>query len=149
MNVSTTNLNDHLNRLTVGFEYLNDLMGRNGIPQAKYPPYNIERLQDNNWNITVAVAGFSPDDVEVTVDNNVLHVTGSRTPDEEPRDYVYKGIANRDFELNWRLGEHVEVESATCENGLLTVSLVKKVPEELKPRKIEIKRSTAALEQRG
>jgi molecular chaperone IbpA len=126
--------------MTVGFEYLNDLMGRNGLPQAKYPPYNIERLEDNTWSITVAVAGFSPDDIEVTVDNNVLTVSGSREQDTTERDYVYKGIANRDFELNWRLGEYVEVDTATCENGLLTVQLVKKVPDELKPRKIEIKR---------
>ena len=140
MNVTTSNLNDHLNRMTVGFEYLNDLMGRNGLPQAKYPPYNIERLEDNTWSITVAVAGFSPDDIEVTVDNNVLTVSGSREQDTTERDYVYKGIANRDFELNWRLGEYVEVDTATCENGLLTVQLVKKVPDELKPRKIEIKR---------
>lgn len=140
MNVTTSNLNDHLNRMTVGFDYLYDLMSRNGLPQTKYPPYNIERLEDHNWTITVAVAGFSPDDIEVTVNNNVLTVNGSREQDTTERDYVYKGIANRDFELNWRLGEYVEVDTATCENGLLTVNLVKKVPEELKPRRIEIKR---------
>jgi molecular chaperone IbpA len=116
-------------------------MGRNGMPQAKYPPYNIERVDDNNWDITVAVAGFTPENIDVTLDNGVLKVSGSRSEEDTTnRDFVYKGIANRDFELNWRLGEHVEVESATCENGLLTVELVKHVPEELKPRKIEVKR---------
>lgn len=136
---NTLTLFDPLNRYTVGFDSLFDLLDR-GNSTIKYPPYNIEKIDENNWTISLAVAGFRPDDLEVTVENNQLRIFGEIDSDEtKEKNYVYKGIASRNFQLSWTLGQHVEVESATCEHGLLNVNLIKRVPEELMPRRIEIK----------
>lgn len=136
MNTSLT-LFDPLNRYTVGFDSLFDLLDR-GNSTIKYPPYNIEKIDEHNWTISLAVAGFKPEDLEVTVENNQLRISGEQDSVGE-KNYVYKGIANRNFQLSWTLGQHVEVDSATCEHGLLNVNLIKRVPEELMPRRIEIK----------
>ncbi|MGB6086672.1 Hsp20 family protein [Parvibaculum sp.] len=128
-----------LYRSTVGFDQLQSLLDsvtRDTSPS--YPPYNIERTSENGYRISVAVAGFGESDLEIEVKQNVLTIAGRRT---EPEDvtYLHRGIAGRSFERRFQLAEHVEVEGAHLENGLLHVDLVRRVPEELKPRRIEIR----------
>ena len=129
-------------RTTVGFDrLLNLLETAEGAPG--YPPYNIERSDENNYRITVAVAGFAEKDLGVEVKDNVLTVTGKREgeghagPNGKPA-YLHQGIAGRAFERQFQLAEHVVVRGASLENGLLHVDLERIVPEEKKPRRIQI-----------
>jgi len=131
-------LYDPFSRLTVGFDELFDVIDR-AANQPKYPPYDIEKLENDGRKITLAVAGFSPDDINVVVENNQLTISAETVADES-KEYIHKGIATRSFRLSWQLEQHYEVASATCDNGLLTVNLERKVPEELKPRRIAITR---------
>lgn len=139
--MNTVNLYDPLSR-TVGFDTLFNALDRSTTLSTKYPPYNIEKIDDNSWAITVAVAGFATEELEVTVDNNQLKIKGTK-PDESEmsREFIHKGIASRNFVHVWTLGHHVEVDGGTHENGLLTVNLVRVIPDELKPRRIEIQAS--------
>jgi molecular chaperone IbpA len=123
-------------RSTVGFDRLLDLLDSADTAQG-YPPYNIERSDENNYRVTVAVAGFGDKDVTVEVADGVLTVTGKR---EGPpaSTYLHQGIAGRAFERKFQLAEHVEVRGAKLENGLLHVDLERVVPEAKKPRKITI-----------
>ncbi|MDZ4379799.1 MAG: Hsp20 family protein [Parvibaculum sp.] len=127
-----------LYRSTVGFDQLQSLL--DSVTQdasPAYPPYNIERTSENGYRITVAVAGFGQDDLDIEVKQNVLTIAGKRAEPEETS-YLHRGIAGRGFERRFQLAEHVEVEGAHLENGLLHVDLVRRVPEALKPRRIEI-----------
>ena len=127
-----------LYRSTVGFDQLQSLLDSVTQDTAPtYPPYNIERTSENDYRITVAVAGFGQDDLEIEVKQNVLTISGKRAEPEETN-YLYRGIAGRSFERRFQLADHVEVSGARLENGLLHVDLVRRVPEALKPRKIEI-----------
>ncbi|HAC60167.1 Hsp20 family protein [Parvibaculum sp.] len=127
-----------LYRSTVGFDQLQSLLDSVTQDTAPtYPPYNIERTSENDYRITVAVAGFGQDDLEIEVKQNVLTISGKRAEPEETT-YLYRGIAGRSFERRFQLADHVEVSGARLENGLLHVDLVRRVPEALKPRKIEI-----------
>lgn len=138
--ITTTDLEKFLNnvrRRTVGFEYLTPWVNQT---QVKYPPYDIEHTSENTWNVTVAVAGFKLEEVAVSEDDGILHIEGRKIEDKSDRNYTHKGIATRDFNLSIRLGEHTHVDTATCEDGLLTVTCVRELPEELKPRMIEVKR---------
>lgn len=127
-----------LYRSTVGFDQLQSLLDSVTQDTAPtYPPYNIERTSENDYRITVAVAGFGQDDLEIEVKQNVLTISGKRSEPEETT-YLYRGIAGRSFERRFQLADHVEVSGARLENGLLHVDLVRRVPEALKPRKIEI-----------
>lgn len=138
--MNTVTLYDPLSRCTVGFDTLFNALDRSTAVPPKYPPYNIERLNDDSWAITVAVAGFAADELEITVENNQLRITGLRSADaDQDRDFIHKGIASRNFTHIWTLGQHVEVADAKHENGLLTVNLTRQLPEELKPRRIQIK----------
>jgi len=126
---------NNIRRRTVGFQ----LAPWVNTAQIKYPPYDIEQVDDNTWNVTVAVAGFKIEEIEVTEDKDVLVITGHKEEDTTERNYRYKGIATRDIDLKIQMGEHTHVDSATCEDGLLTVKCVRELPEELKPRRIAIK----------
>ena len=124
-------------RSTVGFDRLIDML--ESASDQGYPPYNIERSDENNYRVTVAVAGFAESDLSVDVKDRVLTVTGKREsePKEKPA-YLHQGIAGRAFERSFQLAEHVEVKGARLENGLLHVDLERIVPEEKKPRRITI-----------
>jgi molecular chaperone IbpA len=124
-------------RSTVGFDRLLDLLESSG--DQGYPPYNIERSDENNYRVTLAVAGFAEKDLSVDVKDRVLTVSGKREETTKGRtDYLHQGIAGRAFERSFQLAEHVEVKGARLENGLLHVDLERIVPEEKKPRRIQI-----------
>src|SRR5919112_5457502 len=102
------------------------------------PPYNIEKVGEDQYRITMAVAGFSPDEIELVQQENTLFVTGQKHPEPEGAQFLHRGIATRAFKQSFNLADHVKVTGASLENGLLTIELVREVPEALKPRHIEI-----------
>ena len=128
-----------LYRNAIGFDRLLNLMEANSAKNssAGYPPYNIEQQDDNHYRITMAVAGFSEDQLELTQKENMLIVRGERQ-EEEGKNYVYQGIAERDFERKFQLADYVKVTGASMENGLLHVDLEREIPEAMQPRKIAI-----------
>lgn len=129
-----------LYRNSVGFDRLATLLDHAfnaDTVTSGYPPYNIEALKDNRYAITLAVAGFDRSDLEINVEKGVLTVSGRKVRDDD-RQYLHQGIANRSFERKFSLAEYVEVTGAQLSNGLLTISLVKEVPEAMKPRTIAI-----------
>ena len=123
-------------RSTVGFDRLFDLV-ENGV-QANYPPYNIERIGEDSYHIALALAGFTPDEITITMENSVLTVEGCKQEKGE-HTYLYQGISGRPFRHQFNLADHVEVKGATWDNGLLKIELKREVPEAMKPRRIEIK----------
>ena len=128
-------------RNTVGFDRLFELLENTGraAQNENYPPFNIERIGENDYLVTVAVAGFKPDEIEITAQQNLMIVTGSKDSDSnDNRDFLHMGIANRNFERRFQLADHIHVTNADLADGLLLVTLVREVPEALKPRKIEI-----------
>lgn len=129
-----------LYRSTVGFDRLFDLLDQahRVEPMTNWPPYNIEKTGESQYQITMAVAGFAPDEVEITQNANALVVVGQKKGSEDGRHYLHRGIATRVFKQTFNLADHVKVTGAVLENGLLTVDLVREVPEALKPRRIEI-----------
>ena len=136
-----------LYRSAIGFDRLPSLldtaMRANGTAEG-YPPYNIEKTGEDAYRITIAVAGFGPDELDVEACDNVLVVKGKAGADAEGVKYLHRGIAGRAFERRFQLAEHVRVDAADLVNGLLTVDLVRELPEAMKPRRIEIK--TGAIE---
>ncbi len=111
------------------------------LDETNYPPMNIVKIDDNHFAIEMALAGFSEDDISIDVENKTLTIAAQADPDEgaeESRNYLHRGIAKRAFKRTFQLGEYVEVSGAALANGLLTVSLERKVPDAMKPRKIEI-----------
>lgn len=130
--------------MTVGFDRLFDLLAQaeRAETAASWPPYDIERSGDDRYRITMAVAGFSADEIELIQHDAQLVVTGQRK-DAEDRQFLHRGIAGRSFRQSFNLADHVRVTGASLENGLLTVDLVREVPEALKPRRIAIGGSTA------
>ena len=129
-----------LYRATVGFDQIADLMDRvltKEVDQPSYPPYNIEKLGDDAWRISIAVAGFSEDELNVEVRENALIVTAKKA-EEEGHTYLHRGIATRAFERRFHLADHVRVVGASHVNGMLNIDLQREVPEALKPRRIEI-----------
>lgn len=130
-----------LYRATVGFDQIADLMDRalaSDVGQNTYPPYNIEKTDDDAWRISIAVAGFSENDLAIELKDRALHVTGRRASDDSARNYLHRGIATRAFERRFHLADHVRVTGASHENGMLHIDLMREVPEALKPRRIEI-----------
>jgi molecular chaperone IbpA len=130
-----------LYRATVGFDQLAEMMDRvftNDVSRETYPPYNIEKTGDDAWRISVAVAGFTDDELSVEVKENALFISARKAEDDQERSYLYRGIATRAFERRFHLAEHVRVTGAEHENGMLHIDLVREVPEALKPRRIEI-----------
>lgn len=131
-----------LYRATVGFDRIADLMDRAlvGDTATPYPPYNIEKTAENAYRISIAVAGFAPDDMTVEVKENTLHITARKAPETVERTYLHRGIATRAFERKFALADHVKVSGASHEHGMLHIDLVRETPEALKPRRIEIAR---------
>ena len=130
-----------LYRATVGFDQIADLMDRvltNDVAQPTYPPYNIEKTAEDSWRISIAVAGFSDEELNVEVRENALIVSAKKAAEEGERTYLHRGIATRAFERRFHLADHVRVTGATHVNGILGINLVREVPEALKPRRIEI-----------
>lgn len=133
-----------LYRATVGFDRIADLMDRtlSADSATSYPPYNIEKTADNAYRISVAVAGFSPDELSVEVKESTLHVTARKGAETGEKTYLHRGIATRAFERRFALADHVKVTGALHENGMLNIDLVRETPEALKPRRIEIAKGT-------
>jgi molecular chaperone IbpA len=130
-----------LYRATVGFDQIADLMDRvlsSDTAAPSYPPYNIEKTGDDAWRITVAVAGFTGDELSVEQRENALIIAARKGEDAGEKTWLHRGIATRAFERRFHLADHVNVTGATHENGLLSVDLVREVPEALKPRRIAI-----------
>lgn len=130
-----------LYRSFIGFDHLASMIdaANRNEKQASYPPYNIELLSEDKYRITMAIAGFSKDDVSIEVENNTLSVKGDKpATKEESRQFLHKGISERSFERKFQLGDHVKVLQADIENGLLHIDLERLIPESKKPRKIEI-----------
>ena len=127
-------------RSTVGFDRLSRLMDsalRND-EAGGYPPYNIEALDENAYRVTLAVAGFSPEDLTITTQENALIVSGKMKNADENAQYLYRGIAGRAFERRFQLADFIKVTGAKLVNGLLHIELVREVPEAMKPRTIKI-----------
>jgi molecular chaperone IbpA len=126
-------------RSTIGFDRVFDLMDQATNFQANdtYPPYNIERADEDHYRISLALAGFSPDEVTITAEQNVLTVEGSKAQKVET-EYLYQGISARPFRRVFNLADYVQVQSASFEDGLLKIDLVREVPDAMKPRRIAI-----------
>ncbi len=138
-----------LYRATVGYDRIADLMDRAlsaDVPQPTYPPYNIEKTAEDAYRISIAVAGFAPDDLSVEVREGNLFVTARRADDAAEKAYLHRGIAMRAFERRFALADHVKVAGAVYEHGMLHVDLHRETPEALKPRRIEITRNGQAVE---
>ena len=133
-------------RTTVGFDRLFDLLetGMRGDASETYPPFDIVRDGEDSYRITLAVAGFRPDQIEVTAQQNQLIVTGKRAGEDGKVQYLHRGLAARDFERRFQLADYIEVGDASFDNGLLSIALKRIVPEAMKPRKIEIGGSSPA-----
>ncbi|MEO1019889.1 MAG: Hsp20 family protein [Pseudomonadota bacterium] len=128
-------------RSSIGFERLSRLLdtAMQTDPQAyAYPPYNIERLGNDHYRIVMAVAGFTADDIEITSEPNQLKIVGKGREQGEGASLLHRGIATRAFERRFQLADHIRVDDAGLKDGLLTVELVREIPEALKPRRIEI-----------
>jgi molecular chaperone IbpA len=136
-------------RSTIGFDHLADLVD-SSLRQASddhYPPYNIERSSDDHYRITLALAGFAPDDVSVTAEQNTLTIEG-KTTGKDQREYLYQGIAARPFRRVFNLADYVQVKAASFKDGLLTIDLAREVPEAMKPRRIAINGTTPQIDQK-
>jgi len=131
-------------RSTVGFDRLFDLAETaQRAGEDNYPPYNIERLSEDRYLISLAVAGFSPDEITVTAEQNVVTVEGSKAERTE-RDYLSRGISARPFKRQFSLADYVQVKGAAFENGLLKIELFREIPEAMKPRRIAINEASAS-----
>ena len=129
-------------RSTVGFDRLFDMLENStvGGTQENYPPFDLIKLGDNDYRIELAVAGFKPDEIDITAQQNVLLVTGRKKEeaDETSTNYVYRGIATRSFERRFALADHIQVRGADMKDGLLAIELKREIPEAMKPKKINI-----------
>jgi len=129
-----------LYRSTVGFDRLFDMLDQTARVESapNWPPYNVEKIGEDHYRITMAVAGFGSDDIEITQKENVLLVAGQKHPEQENVQFLHRGISTRNFKQTFSLADYVTVTDARLENGLLTIDLVREVPEEMKPRRIPI-----------
>lgn len=128
-------------RTTVGFDHLMRMMDsamRADSASESYPPYNIEKLGEDRYRIVVAVAGFSEDEITITVHDNTLIIAGKASKDKEKVEYIYRGIAGRAFERHFQLADFIKTGVAHMENGLLKIELIREIPEAMKPRVIKI-----------
>ena len=129
-----------LNKALIGFDSMFNNFERrfaNNISN-NYPPHNVVKIDEDNYELQVAVTGFNKDEVTVELDQNILIVTAGRETDEDDKTYIHRGLAQRNFVRNFPLAEHIEVKGAEQKNGILTIKLERIVPEALKPRRIEI-----------
>lgn len=138
-----------LYRTAIGFDRLADMLSNaQRVEGGGYPPYNIEAHGEDQYRISMAVAGFAEGDLEIVTEQNTLVVSGERAEDreQEGREFLYRGIATRSFERRFQLADHVKVISARLENGLLHIDLQRELPERMKPRKIEIGTARPSIE---
>jgi molecular chaperone IbpA len=136
-------------RSTVGFDRLFDLIENNARLQQtdNYPPFNVERLGEDRYRVTLAVAGFRPDEIDITAQQNLLLISGKKNDDDQDRaKFLHLGIANRNFERRFELADFVRVEDARLADGLLAVDLVREIPDAMKPRKIAINGKGAVVD---
>ena len=131
-------------RSTVGFDRLFNLLEAGAREDDGYPPFDIVKDGDDSYRITLAVAGFRPEDIDVVAQQNLLTVTGMRAADDGKGEYLHRGIAARPFERRFQLADFIEAGEASFENGLLSIALKRVIPEAMKPRKIAISGSTTA-----
>ena len=125
-------------RSTIGFDRLFDLVETaQRAGEDHYPPYNIERLSDDRYQITLAVAGFSPDEISITAEQNVVTIEGNKAEKAE-HEFLYRGISTRMFKRQFSLADYVQVKGAAFDNGLLKIELLREIPEAMKPRRIAI-----------
>lgn len=138
-----------LYRTAIGFDRLADMLSNaSRVDGNGYPPYNIEARGEDQYRISMAVAGFSESELDIVTEQNTLTVSGQKGADEEQedREFLYRGIATRSFERRFQLADHVRVVSARLENGLLHIGLQRELPEKMKPRRIEIGKGGSTLE---
>lgn len=138
-----------LYRTAIGFDRLADMLtNASRVDGNGYPPYNIQARGEDRYRISMAVAGFSESDLDIVTEQNTLTVSGARKDDEdaENREFLYRGIANRAFERRFQLADHVRVDGARLENGLLHIELKRELPEQMKPRRISIGSTDSVLE---
>jgi molecular chaperone IbpA len=136
-----------LYRSTIGFDRIGSLLDTLSTFEGdapSYPPYNIERVGENEYRISMAVAGFREGDLDIEVKENTLSIKGEKRAEPEATTFLHRGIASRSFERRFQLADHVVVKGATLENGLLHIDLVRELPEAMKPRTIEITTKTEA-----
>jgi len=137
-------------RSSIGFDHMNRLLEtatRFDDNAVSYPPYNIEKLGENDYRLTMAVAGFAEDELDITVKEGSLLISGKAKGDDGKVDYLYRGIARRAFERRFDLADHIQVRGAALANGLLSIDLVREIPEAMKPRTIAIKSDAKATKQ--
>jgi len=128
-----------LYRSAIGFDRLAHMLEtQRADAQPSYPPYNVELVAEDKYRIVMALAGFSRSEIDIVAERDTLHVVGRKQKDEQQKTYLHRGIAARDFEQRFQLANHVKVTTASFDNGMLTIDLVREVPEALKPRKIAI-----------
>lgn len=139
-------------RSSVGFDRLSQMVDaamRLDDSSASFPPYNIEKRGDNDYRITMAVAGYAPEDVTITTQDNNLIIHGEKKnvagETDEEATFLHRGIANRTFERRFQIAEHIRIQNASMENGLLHIEMVREIPDYLKPRTIEISTPTDAM----
>ena len=129
-------------RSTVGFDRLFDMLENGGVGNGgeNYPPFDLRKTGENDYQIDLAVAGFKPEEIDITAQQNVLLVSGRKRDESEDKgsDYIYRGIANRSFERRFALADHIQVKGADLKDGLLSIELVREIPEAMKPKKINI-----------
>lgn len=129
-------------RSTVGFDRLFDMLENGGVGNGgeNYPPFDLRKTGENDYQIDLAVAGFRPEEIDITAQQNVLVVSGRKHEESEDKgaDYIYRGIANRSFERRFALADHIQVKGADLKDGLLSIELVREIPEAMKPKKINI-----------
>jgi molecular chaperone IbpA len=129
-------------RSSVGFDRLFDMLENNGLANGgeNYPPFDLRKTGENDYQIELAVAGFKPDEIDITAQQNVLIVSGKKKEesDRDGADYIYRGIATRSFERRFALADHIQVRGADLKDGLLSIELHREIPEAMKPRKIQV-----------
>ena len=138
-----------LYRASVGFDRLADVMDRAmsaDIATTTYPPYNIEKTGEDSYRISIAVAGFAAEDLNVEIRDGAVIVSARKADDDEGRTYLHRGIATRSFERKFTLADHVRVDGASHADGMLHIELLREIPEALKPRRIEIAKSASKVE---
>ncbi|MFN3525333.1 MAG: Hsp20 family protein [Paracoccus sp. (in: a-proteobacteria)] len=138
-----------LYRASIGFDRLADVMDRTlsaDLSAPTYPPYNIEKTGEDAYRISIAVAGFSADDLSVEIRDGAVIVSARKAEDEDGRSYLHRGIATRAFERKFTLADHVRVEGASHVDGMLHIDLVREIPEALKPRRVEIAKTAPKVE---
>ena len=140
-------------RSTVGFDRLFDMLENSSFGQGpeNYPPFDLIKKGENDYSIQLAVAGFKPDEIDITAQQNVLIVSGRKNEESEESgsDFIYRGIANRSFERRFALADHIQVRGADLKDGLLSIELVREIPEAMKPKKINIGASSPKHDQIG